>query len=383
MHTFAHDSSLNFQTMVIDELDLYLAEKNGDTDKIDDRPPVTIHTFGYGPDHDVELLSEISHTHGGSYYFVSDESSVGSAFGDALGGILSVVAQNIVLTISVPENVGGELVSVCHRKQERLDRNLVKVPLGDLYAEESRNVIFEVALGPNSREQAAVPYASVSLAYSDTNENKMIDFAVALISRPKGKELSSANPHVETQLLRIHATQVMAEAQDICRERGSIKRARAKVMSCLAGIRCAEGIQTDPLVVQMLADLNASLVGLGSWDEYNSHGKMHLESRFQTLSSERSAETLPGGGSIYTNSHKAQMSLKCDVREYGKVKIAPACGNVPKVKTEEEIFSEMRRRRGECVSCGRRCFRRKLFKLIPITQEGRVLNGRCLRCKPL
>lgn len=46
-------------------------------------------------------------------------------------------------------------------------------------------------------------------------------------------------------------------------------------------------------------------------------------------------------------------------------------------------LEDQRRKRGECVTCGRKCFQKKLFKMIPITDHGRVLNGRCLNCNPL
>jgi hypothetical protein len=46
-------------------------------------------------------------------------------------------------------------------------------------------------------------------------------------------------------------------------------------------------------------------------------------------------------------------------------------------------LEDLRRKRGECVTCGRKCFQKKLFKMIPITDHGRVLNGRCLNCNPL
>lgn len=52
------------------------------------------------------------------------------------------------------------------------------------------------------------------------------------------------------------------------------------------------------------------------------------------------------------------------------------------VMTKSEL-EEQRRKRGECLTCGRKCFQKKLFKMIPITDHGRVLNGRCLNCKPL
>lgn len=46
-------------------------------------------------------------------------------------------------------------------------------------------------------------------------------------------------------------------------------------------------------------------------------------------------------------------------------------------------LEEQRRKRGECVRCGQKCFQKKLFKMIPITEHGKVENGRCLNCHPL
>jgi hypothetical protein len=46
-------------------------------------------------------------------------------------------------------------------------------------------------------------------------------------------------------------------------------------------------------------------------------------------------------------------------------------------------LEELRRKRGECVTCGTKCYNKKMFKKTPITDHGRVLNGRCLNCHPL
>ncbi|VEU36031.1 unnamed protein product [Pseudo-nitzschia multistriata] len=49
----------------------------------------------------------------------------------------------------------------------------------------------------------------------------------------------------------------------------------------------------------------------------------------------------------------------------------------------KEELRAARTKRGECVTCGRKCFRKKLFKIVPLDVQGKVLNGRCLNCKPL
>ena len=52
------------------------------------------------------------------------------------------------------------------------------------------------------------------------------------------------------------------------------------------------------------------------------------------------------------------------------------------VLSSEELRRH-RLKRGLCVDCGRKCYQKKLFKLVPITEHGKVLEGRCLNCKPL
>eukprot|EP00979_Chaetoceros_neogracilis_P017323 scaffold10203_cov272-Chaetoceros_neogracile.AAC.22 len=46
-------------------------------------------------------------------------------------------------------------------------------------------------------------------------------------------------------------------------------------------------------------------------------------------------------------------------------------------------MKERRFRRGECVICGTKCFKKTIFKTVPLTEDGKVLRGRCLQCNPL
>jgi hypothetical protein len=111
--------------------------------------PITLHAFGYGSDHNSLLLRGMSEVvPGGSYYFVEDDANVANAFGDALGGILSVVAQNATVTISVPEQAkkaGVRIVDVFHDRKIERENGSFSVVVGDFYAEESRDVLLEVS----------------------------------------------------------------------------------------------------------------------------------------------------------------------------------------------------------------------------------------------
>jgi hypothetical protein len=56
--------------------------------------PVTIHTFGIGHGHSADLLQAIAQATSGTYYYVDSSKSIAPAYGEVLGGLLSVVATN-------------------------------------------------------------------------------------------------------------------------------------------------------------------------------------------------------------------------------------------------------------------------------------------------
>merc|ERR1719162_512321 len=65
----------------------------------------TISTFGFGKDHSAELLRNIAHTGKGVYCFIENTDSIGEAFGEALGGLLSMSHQNVRLSLELAPGV--------------------------------------------------------------------------------------------------------------------------------------------------------------------------------------------------------------------------------------------------------------------------------------
>ena len=73
---------------------------------------VRIFTFGYGVDHNARLLRALSDESGGLYYYVPSIDAVPVAFGDCLGGLLTVVAQNLRLRVAVRRGVPARVARV-------------------------------------------------------------------------------------------------------------------------------------------------------------------------------------------------------------------------------------------------------------------------------
>jgi uncharacterized protein YegL len=66
----------------------------------------TINTFGYGNDHDPKMMSALAQLRDGSFYFIDKLDTVDNVFVDCVGGLVSVIAQN--MKIEVRPNVNDE-----------------------------------------------------------------------------------------------------------------------------------------------------------------------------------------------------------------------------------------------------------------------------------
>lgn len=192
--------------------------------------PVSLFCFGYGSDHNSEMLEAISEaTPGGGYYFVENDSDVFTAFGDAMGGIMSVMAQSAVLKISVPPaaaEAGVKIREVHHDKKVDRGDGSFTVNLGDFYAEERRDVVVDFDLA-NVTSNEPVLHLVSTLSYMNvlTKKNTSGGPRDCSISRPDSADLSAVNKEVEAQLLRV---QVVREMEEADKEARNNNRAQAK-----------------------------------------------------------------------------------------------------------------------------------------------------------
>ena len=53
------------------------------------------------------------------------------------------------------------------------------------------------------------------------------------------------------------------------------------------------------------------------------------------------------------------------------------------VGADAKTLREQRKMRGECITCGQKCFEKRLFKKTPLSIPHKVFEGRCLKCNPM
>lgn len=284
---------------------------------IDQSTIIPIHCFGYGSDHDREMLRDISlATEGGTYYFVDNDSNVISAFGDALGGVLSVVAQNTTVSLRVPEpsrRLGVSITKVYHDKATKKSDGSYSVQLNDFYAEESRDILFEVTL---SSESSATPvdHVEASMSYSDTINSKLVQGgnSKGSIARPLGNMSSQANDHVVVQCIRIRATEAISKAEELAKK-GELANAKATISSCISYLQKESeplASKSNPLVTHLFTELNTILAGLTSQTAYEERGANYMQERFLAHKAQRSTESSEMTFSPYRSSAKHAYATK-------------------------------------------------------------------------
>mmetsp|Transcript_113265 Transcript_113265/g.283699 ORF Transcript_113265/g.283699 Transcript_113265/m.283699 type:complete len:823 (+) Transcript_113265:57-2525(+) len=109
----------------------------------------TLSTFGFGRDHSAYLLQALARTGEGSYSYIENEESIGSAFGQAFGGLLTTTHQNARLYLEMAPGVEIPEISTAYRVEVTTDTSgasSATVELGDLYGEERRDILVTLAL---------------------------------------------------------------------------------------------------------------------------------------------------------------------------------------------------------------------------------------------
>ena len=179
-------------------------------------PTVKIHTFGFGRDTDSHMLSTIAEKGCGTYYYINTPDDIPAAFADALGGLLSVAAQNVVLRIS-PDN-GARITAVRCGFDTVADGADWVVRLPDLYAEEVKDIVVTFELpslhGEDVPEDVEFVAARVRIEFIDTvRATPALLTGDIRISRSAEAEAqptpAGANARVRAQVMRLDAMDSM------------------------------------------------------------------------------------------------------------------------------------------------------------------------------
>lgn len=123
---------------------------------------IALSTFGLGADYNEDLLTMLAETGRANYYFIDSPDKIPQLFARELKGLLSVVAQNMMVQISLPDHLQCEKV---YGYPYEVKNGQVEIRFNDINANDERAILLK--LRPKTPLQAGIDLNCV-LTYTDT-----------------------------------------------------------------------------------------------------------------------------------------------------------------------------------------------------------------------
>jgi len=283
------------------------------------RPDLSVHCFGYGSNHQSDLLRGISEAGSGSYYFLQNNDDIRSAFGDCLGGVLSVVAQNLVLEVQAQGD--ARIRKVHHPSVECLEEGRrYAIRFNDLYGEEERDVLVSMhvppatsaaAVGVGTMDEEEVPNKQPILECTLKYVNVVGgNFAQANATAEVDRPLQMAAPATPDPRIMLHRTRVqVADTLDGARgkaERGDLRGARDMLSEMCVQVKSLElatllmadaGAAAEDMLTGFADDLEECQKDLADTQSYQQAGRHKMSSYAAGHAMQRCMESATTDGS--------------------------------------------------------------------------------------
>ncbi|EQC42257.1 hypothetical protein SDRG_01091 [Saprolegnia diclina VS20] len=253
---------------------------------------VSLFTFGYGSDHDAELLRELSDLGRGSYYFVQNLDSVSLAFADCLGGLLSVVAQNIKVECVAAANVSIASLKTKRPVTTNSPSTSYTVDLGDMYAEEERDILVQLTLAAWPAADTDQPLVTFNVRYANvlTSSLETTSTSVA-VGRPVTVTDASLDALVVQQKHRIETAEALEAAQQEA-QKGNLSGGQDVLRTLKAKIKRDEACFADKnesfKSTTLIDDLDECCAAMATTHVYRERGMHRMAGKMQSHWAQRS-----------------------------------------------------------------------------------------------
>jgi len=279
----------------------------------------TISTFGFGDDHSAELLQGIAEAGNGIYSYVENEDKIGTAFGEALGGLLSTTHQNVRLSLDLQPGVRFLQAKTSFQVEPSTPgksdgKETITISIDDLYAEERRDILVELALLPTELEgPQTLGFLSArgfSILAKRTEEVAPAKFDVHRRAEAQVVRDAPCHPQVERHQNRHLTTEALEAARRAART-GDLPMARSALNAAITAIGGSSlAGNGDSASLGFLADLNECLADLRNQEDYFSKGSKKMACMKGSHEKQRKCAGM-GFSEAYTNNRTRTVGEAC------------------------------------------------------------------------
>jgi len=131
----------------------------------------TLHTFGYGNDHDPKIMNKLANIRDGSFYYVSEFNKVKDYFINVLGGCMSVISNYVIINVNsnftLKKVFGEDDMYSYNFNGNHFDTQILQFISGKEYT-----YVFEIDLPDFIKDGEKI--LDVEIKYVDNNNNKEV-----------------------------------------------------------------------------------------------------------------------------------------------------------------------------------------------------------------
>ena len=213
-----------------------------------------VHTFGYGHEHDSELLGDIAHIKNGSFHFVEEPEDIRHSFSHCLGEILSVVARDVKVSLVLQPCPIPFYIGKVHSECGTVNFRLPNVSCGT-----TKEAVFMLEFPPcrvdinNCTITPVVAFISFQMVLTGELINYERPLSIIINNNAKSTEFYKG---VMLHFYRARGAEILKNA-GLHGERGSYDEARYELEVGIKELKKSE-YRNDPMIKLLIKDLERS-----------------------------------------------------------------------------------------------------------------------------
>ncbi|KAJ6833766.1 putative RING zinc finger and VWF domain family protein isoform X2 [Iris pallida] len=246
------------------------------------RREIPVHTFGFGYDHDPDVMHSISDMSGGTFSFIESVATIQDAFALCIGGLLSVVAQEVRLTVR-SASPGVKIVAIPsgrHVNEISDEGRQGVVHIANMYAEEEKQFLVYLSVPESAASHSKTSLLDVLCVYRDLASNEpvvqvrgeRIEVLRPEVCSPAEKSVSL---EVDRQRNRILVADAIAEAQRLA-ETGNLEGAQALLAERKATVAASTAAQAGDFYSNLFeTELGEIMERMATMNLYRQSGRAY------------------------------------------------------------------------------------------------------------
>jgi Mg-chelatase subunit ChlD len=281
----------------------------------------TVHTYGFGNDHDATVMSGVAKRGNGTFAFIETLRSVGFAFAATLGGLNTTCAVDIEVQMGAIA-AGADIAGVHTKFEATVAENArtATVKLPDMFVGEKRDIVFAVKVPKAEAGEVttALVRGAVTFATPHDEVRRTIDVAELAVGRPATSSgAATINLAVNAQRQRVLAAEALERAATLAQQ-GDLSSARECLQGAIASIK-QSAAASEPLCADLVRDLEASLARLVDKTSVQAGGLAQMRSQINSHVQQRAV--VSNFGAPQQHAYGFNAAQQCQMSSYAALPI--------------------------------------------------------------